>query len=207
MEATKTQCEPPNPPRVSFATAAKLEEYDDDFEEEEEEESGPFGSGSEKGCAKNKKRKKKVVFCGGLGASGGSGGGGGGVGVSPPRCQAEKCPADLTNAKRYHRRHRVCELHAKSPAVAVAGLRQRFCQQCSRFHELAEFDDAKRSCRRRLAGHNERRRKVSSSESQGEGSGRRRPAVGNHRWGEAGDGGRTLITVPGNPSYKEFHIH
>lgn len=28
-----------------------------------------------------------------------------------------------------------------------------------RFHLLAEFDDGKRSCRRRLAGHNERRRK------------------------------------------------
>nr|GEX69869.1 ribonuclease H-like domain-containing protein [Tanacetum cinerariifolium] len=29
------------------------------------------------------------------------------------------------------------------------------------FHELSEFDEAKRSCRRRLAGHNERRRKNS----------------------------------------------
>ena len=28
-----------------------------------------------------------------------------------------------------------------------------------RFHVLAEFDEAKRSCRRRLAGHNKRRRK------------------------------------------------
>lgn len=28
-----------------------------------------------------------------------------------------------------------------------------------RFHELMEFDEGKRSCRRRLAGHNERRRK------------------------------------------------
>ena len=28
-----------------------------------------------------------------------------------------------------------------------------------RFHLLSEFDDGKRSCRRRLAGHNERRRK------------------------------------------------
>ncbi|MQL74385.1 hypothetical protein Taro_006747, partial [Colocasia esculenta] len=28
-----------------------------------------------------------------------------------------------------------------------------------RFHQLAEFDQGKRSCRRRLAGHNERRRK------------------------------------------------
>ena len=28
-----------------------------------------------------------------------------------------------------------------------------------RFHGLTEFDEGKRSCRRRLAGHNERRRK------------------------------------------------
>lgn len=37
---------------------------------------------------------------------------------------------------------------------------QRFCQQCSRFHLLQEFDEGKRSCRRRLAGHNRRRRKT-----------------------------------------------
>ncbi|KAF2910943.1 hypothetical protein DAI22_11g140000 [Oryza sativa Japonica Group] len=36
---------------------------------------------------------------------------------------------------------------------------QRFCQQCSRFHNLAEFDDGKKSCRKRLDGHNRRRRK------------------------------------------------
>ena len=30
---------------------------------------------------------------------------------------------------------------------------------CPRFHLLEEFDDDKRSCRRRLAGHNRRRRK------------------------------------------------
>ncbi|MCI18486.1 squamosa promoter-binding-like protein 7-like, partial [Trifolium medium] len=29
------------------------------------------------------------------------------------------------------------------------------------FHVVSEFDDSKRSCRRRLAGHNERRRKSS----------------------------------------------
>ncbi|KAG9138428.1 hypothetical protein Leryth_012721 [Lithospermum erythrorhizon] len=51
-------------------------------------------------------------------------------------CQADKCTTDLTDAKQYHRRHK-----------------------CSRFHEISEFDESKRSCRRRLAGHNERRRK------------------------------------------------
>lgn len=30
----------------------------------------------------------------------------------------------------------------------------------SRFHPLSEFDEGKRSCRRRLAGHNRRRRKT-----------------------------------------------
>lgn len=29
-----------------------------------------------------------------------------------------------------------------------------------RFHDLQEFDEGKRSCRRRLAGHNRRRRKT-----------------------------------------------
>ncbi|GFS34334.1 squamosa promoter-binding protein-like (SBP domain) transcription factor family protein [Actinidia rufa] len=35
-----------------------------------------------------------------------------------------------------------------------------FCQQCSRFQSLGEFDGEKRSCRKRLDGHNRRRRKL-----------------------------------------------
>ena len=38
-------------------------------------------------------------------------------------------------------------------------MRQRFCQQCGRFHHLVEFDGEKRSCRARLQRHNARRRK------------------------------------------------
>lgn len=52
--------------------------------------------------------------------------------VKVPRCQAEGCNADLTHAKHYHRRHKVCEFHSKAAAVVAAGLTQRFCQQCSR---------------------------------------------------------------------------
>nr|KYP35100.1 Squamosa promoter-binding-like protein 7 [Cajanus cajan] len=78
-----------------------------------------------------------------------------------PRCQVEGCHVALLNAKDYHRRHKVCEMHSKAPRVVVLGMEQRFCQQCSRFHVVSEFDDSKRSCRRRLAGHNERRRKSS----------------------------------------------
>nr|AAF27058.1 F4N2.13 [Arabidopsis thaliana] len=76
-----------------------------------------------------------------------------------PLCQVYGCSKDLSSSKDYHKRHRVCEAHSKTSVVIVNGLEQRFCQQCSRFHFLSEFDDGKRSCRRRLAGHNERRRK------------------------------------------------
>ncbi|MCL7048070.1 hypothetical protein MKW94_030960 [Papaver nudicaule] len=74
-------------------------------------------------------------------------------------CQVEGCGADLSKAKPYHRRHKVCEVHSKTSQSLVGNVMQRFCQQCSRFHLLEEFDEGKRSCRRRLAGHNKRRRK------------------------------------------------
>lgn len=76
-----------------------------------------------------------------------------------PRCLVEGCNIDLSTAKEYHRKHRVCDSHSKCPKVIVGGLERRFCQQCSRFHSLAEFDEKKRSCRRRLSDHNARRRK------------------------------------------------
>ncbi|KAH7298068.1 hypothetical protein KP509_25G025600 [Ceratopteris richardii] len=79
--------------------------------------------------------------------------------ITVPSCQAEGCTADLSEAKEYHRRHKVCEWHSKASRAKVNNLEQRFCQQCSRFHVLSAFDEGKRSCRRRLAGHNERRRK------------------------------------------------
>lgn len=47
-------------------------------------------------------------------------------------CQVEGCGLDLSSAKEYHRKHRVCESHSKSPKVVIAGLERRFCQQCSR---------------------------------------------------------------------------
>lgn len=49
-----------------------------------------------------------------------------------PRCQVEGCNLDLASAKDYHRRHRICANHSKSPKVVVAGMERRFCQQCSR---------------------------------------------------------------------------
>jgi hypothetical protein len=47
-------------------------------------------------------------------------------------CQVEDCRADLSNAKDYHRRHKVCDVHSKASKALVGNVMQRFCQQCSR---------------------------------------------------------------------------
>ncbi|KAM7525079.1 hypothetical protein LguiA_014981 [Lonicera macranthoides] len=138
---------------------SKMKEFEEIEEEEEEEEEDEEEEEEDSGEDNNKKKRAQA-------RSGRKGSGG----VSAqPSCQVEHCTTNMTGAKTYHRRHKVCELHAKAPVVVVAGIQQRFCQQCSRFHEISQFDEAKRSCRRRLLGHNERRRK-SSYESHGEGS-------------------------------------
>jgi hypothetical protein len=49
-----------------------------------------------------------------------------------PMCQVDNCKADLSEAKDYHRRHKVCEMHSKAVEATVTGVMQRFCQQCSR---------------------------------------------------------------------------
>ncbi|KAG9128843.1 hypothetical protein Leryth_009594 [Lithospermum erythrorhizon] len=86
-------------------------------------------------------------------------------GTNYPMCQVDDCKEDLSRAKDYHRRHKVCEIHSKATKALVGDQKQRFCQQCSRFHPLLEFDEGKRSCRRRLAGHNRRRRKIQPEDS------------------------------------------
>ncbi|TYH08965.1 hypothetical protein ES288_A07G059300v1 [Gossypium darwinii] len=78
------------------------------------------------------------------------------------RCLVDGCNSELSKCKDYHRRNKVCQLHSKAAQVFINGKKQRFCQQCSRFHSLEEFDERKRSCRKRLEGHNRRRRKPQS---------------------------------------------
>ncbi|KAL6627744.1 hypothetical protein ACP70R_031470 [Stipagrostis hirtigluma subsp. patula] len=78
----------------------------------------------------------------------------------PPSCQVDGCQADLSSARDYHKRHKVCEAHTRTTVVCIKNVEHRFCQQCSRFHLLQEFDQGKKSCRSRLAKHNGRRRKV-----------------------------------------------
>jgi hypothetical protein len=50
-----------------------------------------------------------------------------------PPCSVQGCTADLSRVREYHRRHKVCEAHSKTPVVSVNGQQQRFCQQCSRY--------------------------------------------------------------------------
>lgn len=188
------------------------EEVDEEEEEEEEEGNGDFGAEIGEEPELKKKRmnfvegpRKRGSITAAAVAEGA--GGGGGVAVAPPQgCRAENCKADLTDSKSYHKRHKVCEYHAKAEVVVVEGLKQRFCQQCSRFHDLSEFDEAKRSCRRRLAGHNERRRKH-FTESRAEGSGRRgsNPGTKKDQCRQVDERGRTPIVLPEN--HQKLHIH
>nr|KAJ0211800.1 hypothetical protein LSAT_V11C400210880 [Lactuca sativa] len=77
-----------------------------------------------------------------------------------PMCQVDNCKEDLSSAKDYHTRHKVCEVHSKAGKALVGKHMQKLCQQCSKFHPLSEFDEGRTSCRRRLACHNRRRRKT-----------------------------------------------
>ncbi|CAL1397076.1 unnamed protein product [Linum trigynum] len=82
---------------------------------------------------------------------------GGGPGMY--RCQVPGCEADIGELKGYHRRHRVCLRCANATAVELEGETKRYCQQCGKFHLLSDFDEGKRSCRRKLERHNNRRRR------------------------------------------------
>ncbi|KAK4795650.1 hypothetical protein SAY86_027976 [Trapa natans] len=75
------------------------------------------------------------------------------------RCQVPSCEADIAGLKGYHRRHRVCLCCANATSVIMDGETKRYCQQCGKFHILSDFDEGKRSCRRKLERHNNRRRR------------------------------------------------
>ncbi|URE02863.1 Squamosa promoter-binding-like protein [Musa troglodytarum] len=68
------------------------------------------------------------------------------------RCQVPRCEADIGELKGYHRRHRVCLRCACASSVDLDG-------ESKRFHMLSDFDEGKRSCRRKLEHHNKRRRR------------------------------------------------
>eukprot|EP00240_Pyramimonas_obovata_P004520 CAMPEP_0118934962 /NCGR_PEP_ID=MMETSP1169-20130426/14604_1 /TAXON_ID=36882 /ORGANISM="Pyramimonas obovata, Strain CCMP722" /LENGTH=345 /DNA_ID=CAMNT_0006877927 /DNA_START=161 /DNA_END=1195 /DNA_ORIENTATION=+ len=66
-------------------------------------------------------------------------------------CRVPGCSCtDLSNASRHCLRHRVCAQHLQSLSVMFHGKPHRFCQKCTRFHEIHEFDNMKHSCRAAL---------------------------------------------------------
>ncbi|PWA97979.1 SBP-like protein [Artemisia annua] len=71
------------------------------------------------------------------------------------------CEVDISELKGYHKRHRVCLDCANASNVVIDGIHKRYCQQCAKFHVLSDFDEGKRSCRRKLERHNNRRRRKS----------------------------------------------
>jgi len=57
---------------------------------------------------------------------------GGASSSTPPSCQVDGCHADLSGARDYHKRHKVCEAHTRTSLVRIKNIEHRFCQQCSR---------------------------------------------------------------------------
>ncbi|OIT28689.1 PREDICTED: squamosa promoter-binding-like protein 7 [Nicotiana attenuata] len=87
-------------------------------------------------------------------------------GAAGSRCQVPDCEADISELKGYHKRHRVCLRCANATAVFLDGQSKRYCQQCGKFHILSDFDEGKRSCRRKLERHNNRRRRKATDSSK-----------------------------------------
>ncbi|KAL4423948.1 hypothetical protein ABPG75_001249 [Micractinium tetrahymenae] len=94
-------------------------------------------------------------------------------------CQVPGCNEELVDAKKYYRRYRICAAHCAMPCMMIEGRRQRFCQQCGRFHDIGEFEGAKRSCKRKLKRHNERRRTTTAT------AGKKAPTASWHSDSEA----------------------
>lgn len=105
----------------------EVDEEEDDEEEEEDEEKEESES-KRAGMSFSSSKKCR--------SSSGTKPGGWVSSARVVTCQADNCTAHMSEAKQYHRRHKVCEFHFKAPVVLVAGIHQRFCQQCSRSETL-----------------------------------------------------------------------
>ncbi|GIM04963.1 hypothetical protein Vretimale_9407 [Volvox reticuliferus] len=68
----------------------------------------------------------------------------------PMRCQVDGCGVDLAQARKYFQRYRVCERHLKSPSLQMDGRNVRFCDQCSKFHDISMFEGSRRTCNEKL---------------------------------------------------------
>lgn len=75
-------------------------------------------------------------------------------------CRIGSCGASLVDLKKINQRCRLCEACMRAPLLAVGGAAMRFCQQCSRLDDVANFDGARRSCRKGLMKISKRRRQA-----------------------------------------------
>ncbi|GAB4818529.1 hypothetical protein N2152v2_005575 [Parachlorella kessleri] len=64
-------------------------------------------------------------------------------------------------------RYKICPEHVQMHSMLRDGVPHRFCQQCGRFQPLTEFDEDRRTCRRKLERHNARRRKKTGTRRTG----------------------------------------
>lgn len=97
-----------------------------------EQDAAAGGSGAATAATGGTRRGRGAAAAGGGSGSGSGSGAASSAAATPPRCQVEGCGVDLSGAKTYYCRHKVCSMHSKAPLVVVAGIEQRFCQQCSR---------------------------------------------------------------------------
>lgn len=79
-------------------------------------------------------------------------------------CQVPGCDRSLHKLRDYYKRYKICPYHLELPCLVVEGQTIRFCQQCGRFQLLSDFEGDRRSCRRKLDKHNERRRKAEAEQ-------------------------------------------
>eukprot|EP00887_Chlorella_sp_A99_P000921 scaffold5.g921.t1 len=79
-------------------------------------------------------------------------------------CQSDGCPEDLSALSFYYQRNHICPPHLKAASYLCRGVETRFCQRCGVGHPLTEFEGEKRSCRKALEKHNNRRRGAQASQ-------------------------------------------
>lgn len=115
------------------------------------------------------------------------------------RCQADGCHANLATYSFYYQRNHICVEHLKAESFNVHGVPSRFCQRCGLSHALTEFDGKRKSCRKALEKHNNRRKaraagsEAGPSEVNGNSNGN---GNGNHNGGPPTNG-RMGQSIPG----------
>lgn len=59
-------------------------------------------------------------------------------------------PISLAPSPPHPQRYRICPHHMGLHSIVLNGSTSRFCQQCGRFQPVEDFDDDKKTCRRKV---------------------------------------------------------